>query len=96
MSFHKRRLPSLEDLKKIYSEKGKAGLEIYQNADALIGSKESSDLISEIFEPKLTIDLAAAIVSLNAVLSQLETEVSLIKESKELNEIIKNLTIKIK
>jgi len=96
MSFHKRRLPSLEDLKKIYSEKGKAGLEIYQNADALIGSKESSDFISEIFEPKLTIDLAAAIVLLNTALSQLETEVSLIKESKDLNEIIKNLTIKIK
>lgn len=96
MSFHKRRLPSLEDLKKTYSEQGKAGLEIYQNADALIGSKESSDFIDEIFKPKLTIDLAVVIVLLTTALAQIETESSLIKESKELNEIIKNLTTKIK
>jgi hypothetical protein len=96
MSFHKRRLPSLEDLKQIYSEKGKAGLEIYQSADALIGSKESSDFIKEIFEPKINADIAAVLVLLNAALSQIDTEASLMKESKDLNEIIKSLTTKIK
>ena len=96
MSFHKRRLPSLDDLKKTYSEQGKAGLEIYRNADALIGSKESSDFINEVFETKVTIDLAAVLVLLNTALSKIETDISLIKESRSLNEIINNLTTKIK
>jgi hypothetical protein len=36
------------------------------------------------------------LVLLNAALSQIDTEASLMKESKDLNEIIKSLTTKIK
>ncbi len=96
MSFHKRRLPSLEDLKKAYSKGGKEALEVYRNADALIGSKESSDFINEVFETKLNVDIAAVLVLLNAALAQIEPEKSLMKESRDLNEIIKSLTTKIK
>ena len=96
MSFHKRRLPSLEDLKKTYSERGKEALEVYRNADALIGSKESSDFINEVFETKINSDISAVLVLLNAALAQIEPETSLMKESKDLNEIIKSLTTKIK
>ena len=86
MSFHKKRLPPLNELIENHNKLGDDYLKEFFSADALIGSKESSDYLDDFIKSKKSISKLAE--TLSEFISELQS-LSQIKYSEEIEALYK-------
>ena len=86
MSFHKKRLPPLNELIENHNKLGDDYLKEFFSADALIGSKESSDYLDDFIKSKKSISKLAE--ALSEFISELQS-LSQIKYSEEIEALYK-------
>ena len=86
MSFHKKRLPPLNELIENHKKLGDDYLKDFFSADALIGSKESSDYLDDFIKSKKSISKLAE--TLSEFIFELQS-LSQIKYSEEIEALYK-------
>ena len=86
MSFHKKRLPPLNELIENHNKLGDDYLKEFFSADALIGSKESSDYLDDFIKSKKSISKLAE--TLSEFISEHQS-LSQIKYSEEIEALYK-------
>lgn len=86
MSFNKKRLPPLSELMEFHKKLGDDYLKEFFSADALIGSKESSDYLDDFIKSKKSISKLTE--TLSEFISELQS-LSQIKYSEEIEALHK-------
>jgi len=98
MSFNKKRIPELEELKRKHAELGDSYLEQFRSCDALIGPADSGKYLDDFFKSKdLSNDVATQVLSLLTEAKELllnRASSKYIEDFNDLQKLINSITNK--
>lgn len=98
MSFNKKRIPELEELKRKHAELGDSYLEQFRSCDALIGPVDSGKYLDDFFKSKdLSNDVATQVLSLLTEAKELllnRASSKYIEDFNDLQKLINSITNK--